>query len=195
MQSVRFTIKELKRNLRFLFVVSLVTTILALILQVSLLKVEKESVQAQRDIIGNEQFVANYRNLVYNLHSERELLVDRPQLYRDYDLFDKHLELRDFNLAEPILKHLDKYENHLLHLKELNENEALFSPSHKHRKCLEVNEQLHQHMQSYRKQMSALMAQQQYIIDFVNIVIIALVMLTTFILVYAFLYARFGETK
>lgn len=195
MQSVRFTIKDLKRNFRFLFVVSLVTTILTLILQVSSLKVEKDSVQAQRDIIGNEQFVANYRNLVYNLHSERTLIVDRPQLYRDYDLFDKHLELRDFNLAEPILKNLEKYENHLIHLKELNENEALFSPSHKHRRCLEVNEQIQQNMQSYRKQMSAWMAQQQYIIDFIDIVITALVMLITFILVYAFLYARFGETE
>ena len=190
MKKVRFTIDELKGNVRLLFTVGFITTLVVVVCQVLLIKFEKESFQTQTEWNNNVHFLSGYKSAFYKIHDESFVMT------KEYAITISHA-IQSFEDTEikngPFAAELAGWKEMLEDILNTRSSDKNFG--HDHKKCVSLAAKIdvvsNEALLSYNREIQ----EQQSLIDSLNIIILLLPVFLLALLTYAAFFSYYGASE
>ena len=88
----KFTAREIKANLKFLFLIALIISISTFSLQLMLMHYEKQTNKLYHDLSQTELEVSQFRNLVWLIHNNDNTNNQKDYLLNEYKQIEETLE-------------------------------------------------------------------------------------------------------
>lgn len=187
MQKVRFTIEELKGNVKFLYWLITLSVVLLVVAQLKLMLLEKKSFKMQSEWIVNENFLYQYQNAFYTTHDVQFAIT------KEYaTTISKALNLSENpEVANgPFKEYLPKWKENLEIV--LNARGHNGMESHNHQLCIGFIAQkeylIGQARIEYRRELASI----QESIDLVNLLILLFPVVILALLIYAAFFVNYG---
>lgn len=181
----KFTISEIKANLKFLFLIALIISISTFSLQLMLMHYEKQTNKLYHDLSQTELEVSQFRNLVWLIHNN-----DNTNKQKDY-------VLNEYNQIEETLENsqIEFMRSHFLSIQKKIRTDRLieYSDLINHDECLSIMAQCSAYAQEFRNSHNEKLEAFQKRVDFINMLILALLTILSFFFIYTMFYANYGE--
>lgn len=187
MKKVRFTIDELKGNVRLLFTVGFITTLVVVVCQVLLIKFEKESFQTQTKWNNNAHFLSDYKSAFYKIHDDSFVMT------KEYAITISHAiqSFEDIEIKEgPFSEELAGWKEMLEEILNIRSRDKDFG--HDHKKCVALAAKIDVVSNEALLNYNRAIQRQQDRIDALNIIILLLPVFLLALLTYAAFFSYYG---
>ncbi len=181
----KFTISEVKANLKFLFLIALIISISTFSLQLMLMSYEKQTNKLYHDLSQTELEVSQFRNLVWLIHNNDSTNNQKDYLLNEYKQIEETIENSQIEFMR----------SHFLSIQKINRADRLFEYSNliDHDECLSIMAQCSDYDTEYRNSHNETLEAFQKRVDFINMLILALLTVLSFFFIYTMFYANYGE--
>ncbi len=181
----KFTISEVKANLKFLFLIALIISISTFSLQLMLMHYEKQTNKLYHDLSQTELEVSQFRNLVWLIHNYDSTNNQKDYLLNEYKQIEETIENSQIEFMR----------SHFLSIQKINRADRLFEYSNliDHDQCLSIMAQCSAYATEYRNSHNETLEAFQKRVDFINMLILALLTVLSFFFIYTMFYANYGE--
>ena len=181
----KFTISEVKANLKFLFLIALIISISTFSLQLMLMYYEKQTNKLYHDLSQTELEVSQFRNLVWLIHNNDSTNNQKDYLLNEYKQIDETIE----NSQNEFMR------SHFLSIQKKIRADRLFEYSDliDHDECVSIMAQCSTYISEYRNSHNETLEAFQKRLDFINMLILALLTVLSFFFIYTTFYANYGE--
>ena len=182
---VKFTVSELKGNLKFLFLVALIISLSTFSLQLMLMHYEKVSNKLYDELAKTELEISQYRNLVWLIHNNDSTNAQTNFLLNEYKQIQESLQNSQIEfMRKHFLEIQSKIQsNHLIEYSQLIN----------HEECLSIMVRCSNYANEFRDTHNKAIEKFQNRVDFINMTILALLSILSFFFVYTIFYANYGE--
>lgn len=180
----KFTISEVKANLKFLFLIALIISISTFSLQLMLMYYEKQTNKLYHDLSQTELEVSQFRNLVWLIHNNDSTNNQKDYLLNEYKQIDETIESQN-----------EFMRSHFLSIQKKIRADRLFEYSDliDHDECVSIMAQCSTYISEYRNSHNETLEAFQKRLDFINMLILALLTVLSFFFIYTMFYANYGE--
>lgn len=181
----KFTISEVKANLKFLFLIALIISISTFSLQLMLMYYEKQTNKLYHDLSQTELEVSQFRNLVWLIHNNDSTNNQKDYLLNEYKQIEETIENSQIEFMR----------SHFLSIQKKIRADRLFEYSDliDHDVCLSIMAQCSAYATEYRNSHNETLEAFQKRVDFINMLILALLTVLSFFFIYTMFYANYGE--
>lgn len=181
----KFTISEVKANLKFLFLIALIISISTFSLQLMLMYYEKQTNKLYHDLSQTELEVSQFRNLVWLIHNNDSTNNQKDYLLNEYKQIEETIENSQIEFMR----------SHFLSIQKINRADRLFEYSNliDHDQCLSIMAQCSAYATEHRNSHNETLEAFQKRVDFINMLILALLTVLSFFFIYTMFYANYGE--
>ena len=181
----KFTISEIKANLKFLFLIALIISISTFSLQLMLMYYEKQTNKLYHDLSQTELEVSQFRNLVWLIHNNDSTNNQKDYLLNEYKQIEETLENSQIEFMR----------SHFLSIQKKIRTDRLieYSDLINHDECLSIMAQCSAYKSEFRNSHNEKLEAFQKRVDFINMLILALLTILSFFFVYTMFYANYGE--
>ncbi len=181
----KFTISEVKANLKFLFLIALIISISTFSLQLMLMYYEKQTNKLYHDLSQTELEVSQFRNLVWLIHNYDSTNNQKDYLLNEYKQIEETIENSQIEFMR----------SHFLSIQKKIRADRLFEYSDliDHDVCLSIMAQCSAYATEYRNSHNETLEAFQKRVDFINMLILALLTVLSFFFIYTMFYANYGE--
>jgi hypothetical protein len=181
----KFTIREVKANLKFLFLIALIISISTFSLQLMLMYYEKQTNKLYHDLSQTELEASQFRNLVWLIHNNDSTNNQKDYLLNEYKQIEETIENSQIEFMR----------SHFLSIQKKNRADLLFECSNliDHDECLSIMAQCSAYATEHRNSHNETLEAFQKRVDFINMLILALLTVLSFFFIYTMFYANYGE--
>jgi len=169
----------LKKNLKFIYLVSLVVCGLSLLSQFYLVKVQKKASRLNTLRVNTELRVSEYRNFLWLLHNKPDSTV---QVLSEFQDVKENKRLVEVKLIDEHFQHIEPVINRV--------GPATFSKEHDHRLCLRVMKESRDFIESTRKSKRTESLTFENLKLKINKLVLGLTTLSLFLFIYGYLHAN-----
>jgi len=190
MQKVRFTVDEIKGNIRFIFWLCSFTIIALIVSQVRLIQLEKTSYNLQKEWTKNEAFITSFQNAFYTTHDVQFAIT------KEYATTNAHaLRMFDDPVIQngPYKEELEKWKGALEYVLDSRGYNGM--KDHDHQKCIGLNAKKNYIVNQARLTFESQLEGLQRRIDLLNLIILLLPVVTLAFLVYTAFFTNYGGTE
>lgn len=190
MKKVRYTIDELKGNVRFLFIIGFITTLVVIVCQVLLIKLEKESYESQTNWNLNAQFISDYKSAFYKIHDQTFVMTKEYAITISHAIqsFD-HKEIKE----GPFNAKLIEWKFMLEDMLKARSSDQKFV--HDHKKCVSLATRMDAETNTALLNYNRDIQELQERIDTLNILILLLPICLLTMLTYSAFFSFYGESE
>ena len=181
----KFTISEIKANLKFLFLIALIISISTFSLQLMLMHYEKQTNNLYHDLSQTELEVSQFRNLVWLIHNNDSTNNQKDFLLNEYKQIEETIENSQIEFMR----------SHFLSIQKKIRADRLFEYSDLigHDESLSIMAQCSAYAKEFRNSHNETLEAFQKRVDFINMLILALLTVLSFFFIYTMFYANYGE--
>ena len=181
----KFTASEIKANLKFLFLIALIISISTFSLQLMLMHYEKQTNKLYHDLSQTELEISQYRNLVWLIHNNDSTNNQEDYLLNEYKQIEETLENSQIEFMR----------SHFLSIQKKIRTDRLFEYSDLigHDESLSIMAQCSAYAKEFRNSHNEKLEAFQKRVDFINMLILALLTVLSFFFIYTMFYANYGE--
>jgi len=188
MQKVRYTIDELRGNIKLLLLVSFITTITIVVCQFLLINLEKKSYQTQVVWTENAKFISDFKSAFYRIHDENFSMT------KEYAILISH-SIQQFDneniVSGPYKDFLTPWQNALENL--LDTYTPVNGFEHEHQNCVALSTKIDALINKTTIEHLKNIEQQQERIDMLNLIIFLLPIFLLALLTYAAFFSHYGQ--
>lgn len=186
MPQIRYTVADLKSNLKFLFLLSLILTVLTLVIQVILMRLENKAQLLSIELEQTEAQVSQLRSGIFLLHTKQP--TERSIVFEEI----RDIEHSMIHHSELAVLLGDDYKRVMNYFEQLVSTVTKSNPTHDEEICYEIGELLKKRIEYYRIESSTTRDSLYQKINVLNLLIASLPMAVAAMLFYS-LYFSLNE--